>query len=130
MNSALVQRVAGALAVIGALNWGLVAIAEFDLVAEIFGLQFGETNAITRVIYGLVGLSGLVLAAHDGRPRAPHRRQPPLVTAGSTDRRTTPRCTVAGARPRGCVNGPFLRRISPRRRARASRSDPVARWRP
>ena len=63
MNSALVQRVAGALAIIGALNWGLVAIAEFDLVAEIFGLQFGETNAITRVIYGLVGLSGLVLAA-------------------------------------------------------------------
>jgi uncharacterized membrane protein YuzA (DUF378 family) len=30
-------------------------------VAAIFGLDFGETNAATRIIYGLVGLSGLVL---------------------------------------------------------------------
>jgi uncharacterized membrane protein YuzA (DUF378 family) len=50
------------LAIVGALNWGLVAIAEFDLVAEIAGLDFGETNAFTRVVYGLVGLSGLWLA--------------------------------------------------------------------
>lgn len=57
------RRIAGALAIVGALNWGLVAIAEFDLVAELFGLTFGETNAATRVVYGLVGLSGLVLAA-------------------------------------------------------------------
>ena len=52
-----------ALAVVGALNWGLVAVAEFDLVAAIAGLDFGQTNAFTRVIYGLVGLSGLWLAA-------------------------------------------------------------------
>jgi uncharacterized protein len=51
------------LAIVGALNWGLVAIGEFDLVAKIFGLDFGETNAATRVVYGLVGLSGLWLAA-------------------------------------------------------------------
>ena len=57
-----IRNIAGALAVIGALNWGLVAIARFDLVAEIFGMEFGETNAATRVIYGLVGLAGLVLA--------------------------------------------------------------------
>ena len=50
------------LVVVGALNWGLVAIAEFDLVAEIFGLKFGATNAITRIVYGLVGLSGIYLA--------------------------------------------------------------------
>lgn len=54
---------AGILVVVGALNWGLVAIAEFDLVAAVFGLEFGETNAVTRVVYGLVGLSGLWLAA-------------------------------------------------------------------
>ena len=53
---------AGALVVIGALNWGLVAVAEFDLVATVFGLEFGETNAVTRIVYGLVGLSGLWLA--------------------------------------------------------------------
>jgi uncharacterized protein len=51
-----------ALVIVGALNWGLVAIAEFDLVAEIFGLGFGETNAGTRIVYGLVGLSGIYLA--------------------------------------------------------------------
>lgn len=46
------------LAGIGALNWGLVALAEFDLVAAIFGLEFGQTNGLTRVVYGLVGLAG------------------------------------------------------------------------
>ena len=50
------------LVIVGALNWGLVAIAEFDLVAEIFCEEFGTTNAATRVIYGLVGLAGLYLA--------------------------------------------------------------------
>jgi uncharacterized protein len=47
------------LVVVGALNWGLVAIAEFDLVAAIGGLEFGETSSLTRVIYGLVGLAGV-----------------------------------------------------------------------
>ena len=50
---------AGVLLVVGGLNWGLVAVAKFDLVAWIFGLDFGETNAATRVIYGLVGLSAV-----------------------------------------------------------------------
>src|SRR3954470_8537732 len=50
---------AGILVVVGALNWGLVAIAEFDLVATLFGLDFGETNAATRVIYGLVGAAAV-----------------------------------------------------------------------
>jgi uncharacterized membrane protein YuzA (DUF378 family) len=57
---------AGALVIVGALNWGLVAVAQFDLVAAIFGLDFGETNAATRVVYGLVGISGLWLAARAG----------------------------------------------------------------
>jgi uncharacterized membrane protein YuzA (DUF378 family) len=54
---------AGTLVIVGAVNWGLVAIAEFDLVATVVGLEFGETNALSRVVYGLVGLSGLWLAA-------------------------------------------------------------------
>jgi uncharacterized protein len=45
--------------VVGALNWGLVAVARFDLVAELFGMQFGETSALTAIVYGLVGLAGL-----------------------------------------------------------------------
>jgi uncharacterized membrane protein YuzA (DUF378 family) len=48
-----------ALVIVGGLNWGLVAVAEFDLVAAIFGLEFGETNAATRIVYGLVGLSAV-----------------------------------------------------------------------
>ncbi len=57
---------AGVLVIVGALNWGLVALAEFDLVATIFGMEFGETNALTRVVYGLVGLSGVYLATRVG----------------------------------------------------------------
>jgi uncharacterized protein len=52
-----------ALVVVGGLNWGLVSLAKFDLVATIFGLGFGETNAFTRVVYGLVGLSAIYLAS-------------------------------------------------------------------
>ena len=61
---------AAVLLIVGGLNWGLVAIGEFDLVASIFGLDFGETNAITRVIYGLVGLAAVYAIAS-------------LLTAGS-----------------------------------------------
>jgi uncharacterized membrane protein YuzA (DUF378 family) len=50
------------LLIVGGLNWGLVAIAEFDLVAAVFGLAFGDTNAVTRIVYALVGLSALYQA--------------------------------------------------------------------
>ena len=54
--------VALVLVIVGALNWGLVALFEWDLVAEIFGETFGTTNAVTRIVYGLVGLAGIYLA--------------------------------------------------------------------
>lgn len=54
--------VTAVLLIIGGLNWGLVAIAEFDLVATVFGLTFGETNVASRVVYALVGLSALYQA--------------------------------------------------------------------
>jgi uncharacterized surface protein with fasciclin (FAS1) repeats len=50
---------AALLLIVGGLNWGLVALGEFDLVAAVFGLDFGETNAVTRVVYGLVGLAAV-----------------------------------------------------------------------
>ena len=53
------NAVAAALLVVGGLNWGLVALAEFDLVAWIFGEEFGATNAASRVVYGLVGLAAV-----------------------------------------------------------------------
>ena len=48
------------LVIVGALNWLLVGAFEFDLVASITGNDFGETNAFSRIIYILVGLSGVV----------------------------------------------------------------------
>ena len=63
---------AAALLVVGGLNWGLVALAEFDLVAWIVGLTFGETNAVSRAVYGLVGLAAVYgigsLFSWSGRP--------------------------------------------------------------
>jgi uncharacterized membrane protein YuzA (DUF378 family) len=53
------DTVATALLVVGALNWGLVGAARFDLVAALFGMQFGETSVLTSIVYMLVGLAGL-----------------------------------------------------------------------
>ena len=51
---------AAALVLVGGLNWGLVAVAKFDLVAWICGgLDFGQTNAASRIIYGVVGLAAV-----------------------------------------------------------------------
>ena len=55
--------IAGVLLVIGGLNWGLVGFAHLDLVATVFGMRFGETSALSSVVYVLVGLSALYEAA-------------------------------------------------------------------
>jgi uncharacterized membrane protein YuzA (DUF378 family) len=67
---------AGALLVVGGLNWGLVALAEFDLVAWIFGEEFGTTNAASRLVYGLVGLSALYALAYALSRRSRSAQQP------------------------------------------------------
>ena len=68
-----------ALLVIGALNWGLVGFFGFNLVGTIFG----ETAALTRVIYALVGLSGLYEAYNFTIGyNALHHRWCDLTTAG------------------------------------------------
>jgi uncharacterized protein len=72
---------AGVLVVVGALNWGLVAIAEFDLVATLFGLDFGETNAATRVVYGLVGASAVYQIVQQAAIRRRWSRDPRVSTA-------------------------------------------------
>ena len=51
----VIDKIALALIIIGALNWGLIALFEFDLVAVLFG----EMSVWSRIVYGLVGLSGL-----------------------------------------------------------------------
>lgn len=73
--------VAAVLLIVGGLNWGLVAIAEFDLVATVAGLEFGETNALSRIVYGLVGLSAVYVAAQlRAIPRRWVTRTPQLVS--------------------------------------------------
>ena len=53
------NTLAAVLLIVGGLNWGLVAVAEFDLVAWITGQEFGEANALSRIVYGLVGLAAV-----------------------------------------------------------------------
>ena len=54
---------AAILTIVGGLNWGLVGLFKFDLVAAVFGgMRFGEVNIGSRIIYALVGLSALYLA--------------------------------------------------------------------
>jgi uncharacterized membrane protein YuzA (DUF378 family) len=51
------------LVIVGALNWALVGLFEFDLVATLTGSEFGETNIVSRIVYILVGVSGLWLVS-------------------------------------------------------------------
>ena len=44
------------LSIVGSLNWGLIGIFQFDLVAWLFG---GQSGIISRIVYTLVGLAGL-----------------------------------------------------------------------
>ncbi len=72
MNRTPLDRIALVLVIIGALNWLLVGLFEYDLVASIFG---GQTSFMSRIIYSLVGLAGLYsisllfrdVAAHETR---------------------------------------------------------------
>ena len=49
------------LVIVGGVNWLLVGIARFDLVAAITGDAFGETNPISAIIYILVGVGAVAL---------------------------------------------------------------------
>ncbi len=50
------DKLALLLVIIGALNWGLIGLFNFDFVASIFG---GQSALFSRIIYGLVGAAGL-----------------------------------------------------------------------
>ncbi len=51
----VIDKIALVLIIIGAINWGLVGIFNFNLVDSIFG----SMSIVSRIIYGLVGISGL-----------------------------------------------------------------------
>ena len=50
------QKVALALTIVGAINWGLIGLFDFNLVTTIFGLD----TLLSRIVYILVGISGLI----------------------------------------------------------------------
>lgn len=52
----IMDKLALTLSIIGGINWGLIGIFRFDLVAFLFG---GQTSAISRVVYTLVGLAAI-----------------------------------------------------------------------
>ena len=51
-----VQIIALILTIIGALNWGMIALFNFNLVSALFG----EGSLVSLIIYGLVGFAGLI----------------------------------------------------------------------
>lgn len=50
------ERLALILVIIGALNWGLIGLFKFDLVASLFG---GEFSMLSRIVYTIVGVAGI-----------------------------------------------------------------------
>ena len=50
------QKIALVVTIIGAVNWGLIGLLDFDLVAFLFG----EASMLSRVVYTLVGITGLI----------------------------------------------------------------------
>ena len=68
MRSRAFDKIALTLVIIGALNWLLVGLFEYDLVASIFG---GQTTLMSRIVYSLVGISGLYCISLLFRERVP-----------------------------------------------------------
>lgn len=50
------QKICLSITIIGAINWGLIGLLEFNLVEAIFGAE----SIIPRIVYSLVGLTGLI----------------------------------------------------------------------
>ncbi|MBA3331179.1 MAG: DUF378 domain-containing protein [Actinobacteria bacterium] len=66
---------------VGGVNWGLVALTEFDLVATLVGVEFGETNVASRLVYGLVGASAVYQLLQQHAIRRRWSEDPRVATA-------------------------------------------------
>ena len=56
MCNSVLSKICLLLAIIGGLNWGLVGLFRFDLVAYLFG---GQTATVSRIVYTLVGIAAV-----------------------------------------------------------------------
>ncbi|MCD7825776.1 MAG: DUF378 domain-containing protein [Clostridiaceae bacterium] len=61
----IVDYVLLTLVIIGAVNWGLIGFIQFDLVRVLFG----DMSILSRIVYALVGISGLYAISYYGRIR-------------------------------------------------------------
>lgn len=52
----ILQKICLVLTIIGAINWGLIGLFEFDLVAFLFG----DMSMLSKAVYSLVGIAGLI----------------------------------------------------------------------
>jgi len=54
-----IQKICLVITIIGAINWGLIGLLDFNLVETLFGVE----SIVPRIIYSLVGLTGLINCA-------------------------------------------------------------------
>jgi uncharacterized membrane protein YuzA (DUF378 family) len=57
MKMEATKKIALLLVIIGAINWGLIGFFKYDLVSNLFG---GTFSAISRIIFAIVGIAGLI----------------------------------------------------------------------
>lgn len=69
MNTKGIDYTILTIAIIGAVNWGLIGFFRFDLVAWLLG----NMTLLSRIVYGLVGIAGLYLISVYGRIRSADR---------------------------------------------------------
>ena len=66
----MMDRISLLLVIVGALNWLLVGLFQFDFVSWVFG---GQTAVLSRIVYALVGIAGLWSISLLFREREPVR---------------------------------------------------------
>lgn len=74
MNRTVLDRIALVLVIIGAINWPLIGFRDYNLVAEVISL-FGLGSSFSRIIYYIVGLSGLYTISLLFREAEPAKEQ-------------------------------------------------------
>ena len=63
MGSKCLRYTALTISIIGAVNWGLIGFLQFDLVRVLFG----DMSILSRIVYALIGISGLYAISYFGR---------------------------------------------------------------
>ena len=97
----MLDKISLVLVIIGAINWALIGIFQFDLVAYLFG---GQAAVVSRIVYTLVGAAGLwCISLRSGSTVAPKKRSMPRMlpwvnTLSTATRRQ--RSTAVGVVPK------------------------------